>query len=80
MTRVQDLCQTLWYRGKKTVLRAMQSMESVKGKVLVAQSCLILCNLMDCSPLGSSVHEILQARILDWVAIPFSSGSSLSRD
>ena len=44
--------------------------------VLVAQLCLALCDLMDCSPLGSSVHGILQARILEWVAIPFSSGSS----
>ena len=34
-----------------------------------AQSCLTLCNLMDCSPPGSSVHRIFQARILDWVAI-----------
>ena len=33
---------------------------------LVAQSCLTLCNPMDCSPPGSSVHGILQARILDW--------------
>ena len=33
------------------------------------QLCLTLCNHMDCSPLGSSVHEILQARILEWVAI-----------
>ena len=36
---------------------------------LVAQSCLTLCNPMDCSPPGSSVHGILQARILAWVAI-----------
>ena len=35
---------------------------------------------MDCSPPGSSVHEILQARILEWVAIPFSRGSSQPRD
>ena len=41
--------------------------------VLVAQLCLTLCNPMDyCSPPGSSVHGILQARILEWVAIPFS--------
>ena len=43
---------------------------------LVAQLCPTLCNPMDCSPPGSSVHEILQARILEWVAIPFSWGSS----
>ena len=36
-------------------------------------------NPMDCSPPDSSVHEILQARILDWVAIPFSRGSSQPR-
>ena len=41
--------------------------------MLVTQSCLTLCNLMDCSPPGSSVHGILQAKILEWVAIPFST-------
>ena len=40
------------------------------------QSCPTLCDLMDCSPPGSFVHGILQARILEWVAIPFSRGSS----
>ena len=35
---------------------------------------------MDCSPPGSSVHGILQARTLEWVAIPFSKGSSQPRD
>ena len=40
--------------------------------MLVAQSCLNLCDPMDCSLPGSSVHRILQARILEWVAIPFS--------
>ena len=40
--------------------------------VLVAQSCLTLCDTLDCSPPGSSVHGILQAGILEWVAIPFS--------
>ena len=39
-----------------------------------------LCHPMDCSPPGSSVHGILQARILEWVAIPFSRGSSRLRD
>ena len=45
-----------------------------------AQSCLTLCDPMDCSPPGSSVHGISQARILEWVAISFFRGSSLSRD
>ena len=44
--------------------------------VLVAKSCLTLCNLVDCSPPGSSVHGISQARILEWVAISSSRGSS----
>ena len=44
------------------------------------QSCLTLCHPMDCSPPGSSVHGILQARILEWVAIPPSRGSSGLRD
>ena len=47
---------------------------------LVTQSCLTLCNPRDCSPPGSSVQWILQARILEWVAMPFSRGSSLPRD
>ena len=50
-------------------------------KVKVTQSCLTLCDPMDCSPPGSSVHGILQARILEWVAaIPFSKKSSQPRD
>ena len=48
--------------------------------VLVAQSCLTLCNPMACSPPGFSVHGILQARILEWIAIPFSRGTSQPRD
>ena len=46
-----------------------------KKKVLVAQLYLTLCNPMECSPPGSSVHGILQAKILEWVAISFSRGS-----
>ena len=44
--------------------------------VLVIQARLTLCNPMDCSLPGSSVHGIFQARILEWVAISFSRGSS----
>ena len=43
---------------------------------LVTKSCLALCKLIDCSPLGSPVHVISQARILEWVAISFSKESS----
>ena len=46
----------------------------------VAQSCPILCDPVDCNLLGFSVHGILQARILEWVAISFSTGSSWPRD
>ena len=46
----------------------------------VIQLCPTLCDPMDCSPPGSSVHGILQARILEWVAIPFSRGSSWPRN
>ena len=44
--------------------------------LVVLQSCPTLCGPMDCSLPGSSVHVILQARILEWVTIPFSRGSS----
>ena len=47
---------------------------------LVAELCLTLCNSMDCSPPGSSVHGILQARILEWVAMLSSRGSSQPMD
>ena len=46
----------------------------------VTQSCPTLCDPVGCSLPGSSVHGILQARILEWAAIPFSRGSSRPRD
>ena len=49
-------------------------------KVKVTQSCLTLCDPMDCSVAGSSVHGIFQTRILEWVAVAFSKGSSQPRD
>ena len=52
----------------------------MKVKVLLAQSYSTLCNLMYCSPPDFSVHGILQARILEWVAISFSRESSQTRD
>ena len=52
----------------------------VKVKVLVTQSCLSLYNPTDYNPLGTCIHAILQARILEWVAIPFCRGSSQPRD
>ena len=49
------------------------------SKVLVARSYLTLCNPMDSSPPGSSVHGILQARILEWITMPSSRGPSCPR-
>ena len=54
--------------------------EKCKVKVLVPQLCPTVCDPMDCRSPGSSVHGILQARILEWVAMPFSRGSSQPRD
>ena len=51
-----------------------------KAKVKVTESCPTLCSPMDCSPPGSSVYRILQARTLKWVAISFSKGSSQPGD
>ena len=50
------------------------------SEMLTSQSCPTLCHPMDCSPPSSSVCGILQARILEWVVIPLSRGSSWSRD
>ena len=59
---------------------ALEGQKKRKVKVLVTQLCPTLSNPMDCSPRGSSVHEILQARILEWVTMPSSKGSSRPRD
>ena len=56
----------------------MSSFYCVCAKSL--QSCLTLCDSMDYSPPGSSVHGILQARTLEWVATPSCRGSSQPRD
>ena len=52
----------------------------MKVKMSVTQSCPTLCGPMNCSPSGSSVHGISQAKILEWVAVPSSRGSSQCRD
>ena len=52
----------------------------MKVKVFVAPLCSTLCNPMDCSPPGSSIHVIFHVRILVWVAISFSRDSSQHRD
>ena len=65
---------TLWDLGPVTTPLCASVFSPMK--VFVAQWCLTLCDPMDCSPPGSFVHGILQARILEWVAISFSRGSS----
>ena len=67
--------------GKEMVRSALQvsSWEKlctiIKSESEVAQSCPTLCDPMDCSLLGSSIHGISQARILEWIAISFSGSS-----
>ena len=63
----------LWY------IHTMEYYTAIRVKVKV-KSCPALCDPMDCSLPGSSLHGILQARVLEWVAISFSRGSSQSRD
>ena len=52
----------------------------MKSESEVARSCSALCDPMDCSPPGSCIHGILQARVLEWVVISFSRRSSQPRD
>ena len=70
----QVFCLSIWLSSTHSLLYS--PLPSYKVKVLVAQLCPTLCNPMDYSPSGSSVHGILQARILQWVAILFCRGSS----
>ena len=51
-----------------------------KNESEITQSCLTLCDPVRCSLPGYSIHRILQARVLEWVAISFSRGSSRPRD
>ena len=63
------------------IVSSCHIIEVIKAsKVLVTQSCPNLCDPMDCIPPGSSVHGILQARTLEWVAVPFSRGPSWPRN
>ena len=69
----------LWFKKKKKNFSAWPTSLVWSGSGSgseVAQSCLTLCDPMDCSLPGPSIHGILQARILQWVAISFSRGSS----
>ena len=68
------LLKTISFRGEKAWLFKSSHI------TLVTQSCPTLCDPMDCSPLGSSVYRLTQARILEGVAISYSRGSSQVRD
>ena len=66
------ICKSIETESRSVVLVAGElAITGLKKKVSVAQSCLTFCNSMDCNQPGSSVHGILQVRILEWVAIPF---------
>ena len=72
----------LWECGLKNeiIIECLLWGNTVCCVCLVTQSCLTLCDPMDCSPPGSSVRGILQTRILEWVTMPSSRGSSQPRD
>ena len=74
-TRASCISRRILYRRA-----TFEALTSGTCACLAAQSCPILCDPMDCSLQGSSVHGILQARILEWVVISFSRGSSRPRD
>ena len=63
--------------GSDYAMRDLELGLHVSAKSL--QSCPTLCDSLDCNPPGSSVHRILQARILEWVARPYFRGSSRPR-
>ena len=64
----------------RQILYQQSQLYQQREAFLMLQSCLTLCGPMDCSPPGSSVHGILQLRILEWVAMPSSRESSPPRD
>ena len=70
----------VWQKTPRYCKIISLQLKQIKSESEVAQSCPTLCNHVNCSPPGSSVHGILQARILEWVAISFSRGSSQPGD
>ena len=72
------LLKIIWF--EKDTVFGSSTIDLVCCCCSAAKSCLTLCDPMDYSPPGSSVHGISQARILEWIAISFSRGSSPSRD
>ena len=80
ISKNKEYNQKMGRRPKQTSLKIRHTDGQVKVKMLVTQLCPTLCHLMDCNPPDSSVHGILQARILVGVAVSFSRESSQSRD
>ena len=80
---VQKLCFFVLVSCNKTLMDLFQQVQlllKLQCNAKTLQSCLTLCDPMDYSPPDSSVHGILQGKILEWVAIPFSRESSRPRD
>ena len=82
-----QLCSSCLFRRQQSVPESDLSSTGpppfsplLTGSMLVTQSCLTLCDPTDCSPPGTSAHGIPHERILEWVTIPFSRGSSEPRD
>ena len=81
---------SIWYTVERWEHQLRNNMRetSVKGILrcsrvpvcVLSQSCLTLCNLMDCNPQDSSVHRIFQARILEWITVTFFMRSPWPRD
>ena len=85
---VWQLCMRMWFKTPRLrknltpqkLLQLTACNHQCVCAYLVAQSCLTLWDPMDCNLPGSSVHGILQARILEWIAMPSFRGSSWPRD
>ena len=75
----KNKCKKAKWLSEYALQIAVRRRES-ESETEVAQLCPTLCDPMDCSPPSSSIHGILQARILEWVAISFSRGSFQPRD
>ena len=71
---IYAMCNYFWKKGVTPCLRAQTLEPGCECVCSVAQSCPILWDPMNCSPPGSSVYGALQARILEWVAMPSSRG------